>query len=305
MPLPALLITGFLGAGKTSLINRILDALKERPERVALLINEFGDTGIDGRLINSSTQDLYEVNRGSIFCVCVRDEFVAALNTIAEQRDRFDFVIIEATGIAETRNLNVYLDEAPLNGIITVSKNLCVVDARNFHKIYSTLRAAREQVLSAGTVLINKVNLVDEELVLKQEKLIRELNTEAEIFRWDGGPVELEDMLPDKAEKLFESVSNRLLTLPPTGMISVSATADGIMDMDKLRTFTRSIPGKLYRAKGIVRTANGPVVVEYTPSEWSDSPYLGTDTIEQNVLVIIADTLDEEYVVSGFNHCVE
>ncbi|HPQ47787.1 MAG TPA: GTP-binding protein, partial [Clostridia bacterium] len=138
-PIPVILVTGFLGAGKTTFVNGLLSHLRESGKSVALLINEFGLVNIDSHLVEAEAARIYEVNQGSIFCVCTRDQFLKALDGIAGHSPAYDVAIVEATGLANTRDISEYLSMEPFAGRISIRQNFCLVDARNFHKVFETL----------------------------------------------------------------------------------------------------------------------------------------------------------------------
>ncbi|MFW6114626.1 MAG: CobW family GTP-binding protein, partial [bacterium] len=153
-----LLVTGYLGAGKSTLLKNLL----QRPEitrlQPALIINEFGQQGIDGRLFDESGWPLFEINRGSLFCICTQTDLLNALARITDLKP--GIVLVEATGVAETRDIESLMDEASLEGQFRVRGNICVVDALNFTKVAPFLKAARNQVAMADGIVVNKVDLV-------------------------------------------------------------------------------------------------------------------------------------------------
>ena len=113
--IPLLLLTGYLGAGKTTLLNHLLARPSIRGKNVSLIINEFGELGVDGRLVDSGARPLYELNKGSLFCVCIRTDFLDVLETIVNG-GKPDLVLVEATGVAEPRDIESMLDEPHLAG---------------------------------------------------------------------------------------------------------------------------------------------------------------------------------------------
>lgn len=302
-PLPALLFTGFLGAGKTTLLNRFLERFAARTERIAVLINEFGAEGVDARLLAPGPHAVYEVNRGSIFCVCVRDDFIGALQAIASADPPFDLTLVEATGVAKTRNLNSYLREYPLSGQVRVVRNYCLVDSLNFHKVHATLPAAREQVEEADIVVLSKTTLAGPDSTSRQEALVRELNPGVPLIRWDGGPVDVDSLLPGP-EAFSRSSREDLCLAPPLNLRSLTVPLPGVIDPDRLREFMNALPDDLYRAKGIVRLPSGPFLVERTLDGWSIQPLRAFNEGAEGFMVFIARTLDETVIRAGLAACI-
>jgi G3E family GTPase len=296
MALPAILLTGFLGAGKTTLLNRILQYYIGRPERIAVLVNEFGAIGVDGVLVHSGSVPVYEVNNGSIFCVCVRDDFVNSLGAILDIDPAPDFILIEATGVSETRNLNSFLSEPPVSNRIYISENICVVDTLSFHKVHATLRAAREQVISAGVILMNKSNIAPEALIASQEALVRELNPEAPVIRWDGGPVDFSFLRGCGAGMAERFSSGGPLLVPPKNISSVSVEIPGIADREKLHAFLENLAPELLRAKGIVNYPDGAYLVELTLDGISERKLEDGHGIDKGFMALIGERLEKERV---------
>lgn len=300
-PVPAILLTGFLGAGKTTLLNRFLEHFEGRPQKTAVLVNEFGAAGVDAHLLSPGSRRVYEVNRGSIFCVCVKEDFIGALDSIASADPPFDLVLIEATGVAQTRNLGLYLEEPPLSGKIRIRRNICLVDALSFHKVHATLPAAREQVEEADVIVLNKVNLTDEPSIRKQETLVSGRNPHAPLVRWDGGPIDVDMLLADDGTA-SRTTRDDICSVPPPNLRSLTVAHSGTLDPDRLREFLSSITDSFYRIKGIVRFPSGPFLCEQLHDGWSIRP-LREYAEEESILVFIARAMNEEALRKGFESC--
>jgi G3E family GTPase len=168
------LVTGFLGAGKTSFINGVL---KDIDQKVAVIVNEFGEEGSDGKLIqNESDVEIHEINNGSIFCCCKMMDFARALVEMAKLD--IDTVIVEASGLADPSNLEDILAGANIgsNNAYTFKGSICIVDARNYLKLSTALPALGCQVEASNYILVNKCDLVDETTLTKIESALREVN---------------------------------------------------------------------------------------------------------------------------------
>ncbi|MBN1543553.1 GTP-binding protein, partial [candidate division KSB1 bacterium] len=178
--IPTLLLTGFLGAGKTTLLNRLIDYYHS--QRTVLLINEFGEVGIDGALLHQGNYQKIELNKGSLFCICVRTDFIAEVERIADELDP-DLLIIEATGLADTSEMERMLALPNLRRRIRLQASICLVDPQNFLKISTYLKAPLSQVRNADLVLINKIDRVDAEELQKTEAKVREIAPNVPVVR--------------------------------------------------------------------------------------------------------------------------
>lgn len=300
--LPTILLTGFLGAGKTTFLNKLLDHLRKRPERVCLIINEFGKTGIDAGLVSAGPETIHEVNAGSIFCVCTRDNFLAALDGAAAADPPFDLLVIEATGIAATSDLGSYIYGPPLDGRIRVAENVCVVDAANFHKVRATLPAATNQVEEASLLVLNKADLVDSRRLGELQRELHELNPRTPVHVAVQGDVDMDRILGELEAQTEWRAKRGLAEVPPQAVCSVSLEAEGAIDPAALDRFLDSLPETLLRGKGTLLLPEGTVYQEWVLGGWARRPFSGTP-IRKSRLVLIGPHLDEAALAADFAAC--
>jgi G3E family GTPase len=199
--IPVTVITGYLGSGKTTLLNHILTGQKER--KVAVIVNEFGEVGIDGQLIEQDgDEQLIEFNNGCLCCT-VRGDLVETIGRLRERAGELDAILIETTGIA---------DPAPVASTFFVSEEVragtrldsfvTVVDAINLEKNLDQSVEAQEQVAFADIILINKTDLASEEQLARIERRVRTLNPLARLHRTDHSVIGLEHILNVNAFQL-------------------------------------------------------------------------------------------------------
>ncbi|MGH7811971.1 MAG: CobW family GTP-binding protein, partial [Candidatus Binatia bacterium] len=176
---PVTVLTGFLGAGKTTLLNRILTA--DHGRRVAVIVNEFGEVGIDHHLLISSDQEVVEMSNGCICCT-VRGDLLRSLFQLLEMREKFDTLMIETTGLADPAPVvqSFFIDDQiktqyQLNGVVTV------VDAKHIFQQLGNAPEAKEQIAFADMVLLNKIDLINPEDLPELEYKLRNLNGAARI----------------------------------------------------------------------------------------------------------------------------
>ena len=190
---PVIVLTGFLGAGKTTLLNRLLTA--DHGRRIAVIVNEFGEVGIDHHLLLTSDEEVMQMNNGCMCCT-VRGDLLRSLFQLVELRSRFDLVVIETTGLAEPAPVaqSLYADERiarnfMLGGVVTL------VDAKNFAACLRESGEAQEQVAFADLILLNKIDLVSADQLDETERRISRLNKRARIVRTRGSEIDLTEVL--------------------------------------------------------------------------------------------------------------
>lgn len=298
--LPTILITGFLGAGKTTFLNELLTYLKTLDMSVALLINEFGKINIDKKLVASDAETIYEVNQGSIFCVCTRDQFMNALEKISNHSPSFDMAIIESTGIANTRDISEYLESFQLKDKIDVKQNFCLVDAANFHKVYQTLPAIKTQIEEASVCVINKTDLSDSIYTKDLTNKLTVLNPKAKIYMAQFGKIDFK-----KALDLTNSwiSQNPVDTSPPQNINSITLSSEGTFDKSKIQRLLSNNSDLLLRAKGFVNTEQGPIYLEWVGQNMFSRS--SAEKINRSTeLVLIGYKLDEKNIKNEFEGCL-
>lgn len=191
--IPVTVLTGYLGAGKTTLLNRILSDPKGR--RYAVIVNEFGEIGIDNDLIIDVDEEIFELNNGCV-CCSVRGDLIRILTALFKRRSSFDGIIIETTGLADPAPVaqTFFADDdvrhrARLDAIVTV------VDAANILKRLEDSREAVEQIAFADTIILNKVDVVGGDELAKVEAAIRSINKLAPITKTNRCDVDVADIL--------------------------------------------------------------------------------------------------------------
>jgi G3E family GTPase len=178
---PVTVLTGFLGSGKTTLLNRILS--EKHGKRIAVIENEFGEVGVDSELVIGAEEELFETNNGCICCT-VRGDLIRILGQLMKRRDKFDYILIETTGMADPGPVaqTFFLDD-DLKNTFQLDAIVTMVDARHFEQHVDELDEPGEQVAFADLVLLNKTDLVDAAALERIERRIRGINGTAKILR--------------------------------------------------------------------------------------------------------------------------
>ena len=190
---PVTVLTGYLGAGKTTLLNRILT--EDHGRKYAVVINEFGELGVDNDLVVDADEEVFEMNNGCICCT-VRGDLIRIVGGLMKRRGRFDGIIIETTGLANPAPVaqTFFVDEGVrartrLDAIVTV------VDAKTLGQRLQDSAEAEAQIAFADVIVVNKTDLVDEAELEAVEASIRRINRFARLHRATRSAVPLADVL--------------------------------------------------------------------------------------------------------------
>jgi G3E family GTPase len=257
MPIPVTLITGFLGAGKTTLVNHLLAQPAWAERRLALVINEFGELGVDAKRLRPHRHAAFEINRGSVFCACTRAEFLAVFREIAEC-DAVEGVLVEATGIAQPGDLETYFADASLAGRFAICRMLCLIDAVNFTKVVAFLRPASAQVRAADALIINKADLVPGAELEKLRQLLGRINPVAPQRVVEHAAVPLEFL----QQVGHRPAAMQLVSAAPENVVSVSVRSERPLDHAAFLATIARLGSRLLRLKGNCDFGVGPRFVE-------------------------------------------
>ncbi len=196
---PVTIITGFLGSGKTTLLNHILQ--NQQGIKTAVLVNEFGEIGIDNDLIVETGEDMVELNNGCVCCT-INEDLVNAVHKVLSRSEQIDYLVVETTGLADPLPVALTFLGTELRDLTRLDSIITLVDAENFSLDLFNSEAAQSQITYGDIILLNKVDLVDEADVDLLEVRIRDMKEGARIIRTRKSEVSLPMIL---SVGLFES----------------------------------------------------------------------------------------------------
>jgi G3E family GTPase len=222
---PVTVLTGYLGAGKTTLLNRILT--EDHGKRYAVIVNEFGEIGIDNDLIVGADEEVFEMSNGCVCCT-VRGDLIRVLQGLAKRKGGFDAIVIETTGLADPGPVaqTFFVDE-DVKAKTVLDSVTTVVDAKHVLARLDDSREAREQIAFADQIVLNKTDLVSEADLKRVEARIRKLNPLAPIHRAERSNVALSAILGRGGFDL-----SRILDLEPEFLNPPHGEAGHVHDED-------------------------------------------------------------------------
>ena len=196
---PVTILSGFLGAGKTTLLNHILS--NQQGVKTAVLVNEFGEIGIDNDLIVSTGEEMVELSNGCI-CCSINGELMESVERILERPEPLDYIVVETTGLADPLPVAMTFLGSELRDSTRLDSIITLIDAENFEVGLLDSEIGRAQVIYGDILLLNKCDLVAEERLLEVEAELRAVKNDARILRSVKGDVPLALLL---SVGLFES----------------------------------------------------------------------------------------------------
>ena len=276
------LLSGFLGAGKTTLMQRLLDTYQEH--KIGVIINEFGEINIDAKLVSRDGIDIAELSNGSIFCACIKDKFVDGL--IEMSKTDIEYLFIEASGLADPSNMGDIVDgiKKDTNDNYLIKGNICVADSCNFLELVEVLPALERQVKHANAVIVNKMDLIDDETFKEIAEKIDEINESTKVYAATHCDVDIKAIVDNFAPSLVrsEDTTNTYESRPQTFIVK----ADQPVEKEKLIAFIKSISDSSYRIKGFCQTIEeGTVEVSGVVNNLIITPW---KTEEKTEIVVIS-----------------
>lgn len=314
---PVTVVTGYLGAGKSTLLNHVLTTNGDK--RYAVIVNEFGDVGIDGELIESGEEDLIELSSGCLCCV-VRGDLIRTLKKLLKRGPALDGILIETTGVANPSPvIQTFTADQVLAGLARLDAVVTVADAVHIGARLEDSPDAADQVALASILLINKcAEAADPDTV---EAALRALNPHAPIHRIDRGRIDpgtilgtdsfsLDRIADDLEPERDDDHDHHHDHVAANGIASVSVTLDDALDAEALEAWIERLlmlrGERILRLKGILNVegeANRVIVQSVHMMYEGDLGKPWGDAPRQSRLVVIGRDLDVREIRHGLAAC--
>jgi G3E family GTPase len=281
------LITGFLGSGKTTFLRRIINSFPGN-RRLMILMNEFGEIGIDGALVQDRELEILEISKGSIFCVCVKTDFIKGLYRIANEI-KPDVILIEASGVANPKQLGQDLVLPIFHDRFCLAEQFCIVDAVNFESAYETYASVEKQIESATVFIINKTDLASAGQIQKTKDLILEHQKAAVFFETTYAAAPLGILFPSEfadandspgeanpgvlSDSELDGVIDKLLFQPGADLTPPDCLVSRVYawagDAAAFRSLAERLPKNILRAKGFLRGEHFTHLFDWVMGRWT------------------------------------
>jgi G3E family GTPase len=314
--IPVTVLTGYLGAGKTTLLNRILS--EPHGKKYAVIVNEFGEIGIDNELIVNADEEVFEMNNGCICCT-VRGDLIRIIDGLMKRKGHFDAIIVETTGLADPAPVaQTFFVDQDVSDLTRLDAIVTVADAKWLTDRLADAPEAKNQIAFADVIILNKTDLVSADELAKVEARIRAINPYATLHKTERSQVELSAVLGRNAFDL-----ERIVEIEPDflesghhhhhadDVRSVSFSIPGEVEPEKFMTWVNDLVQRegpsILRSKGILAFKDEPkrfvfqgvhmILDGDLQRDWK------TGETRQSKIVFIGRNLDEEAIRAGFLAC--
>jgi len=314
--IPVTVLTGYLGAGKTTLLNRILT--EDHGKKFAVIVNEFGEAGIDGDLVVGADEEVFEMNNGCICCT-VRGDLIRILDGLMKRKGKFDAIIVETTGLADPAPVaQTFFVDQDVGDATKLDAVITVTDAKWLKERLKDAPEAKNQIAFADVIVLNKTDLVTPEELASVEAAIRAINPYAKLHRTERCALPIDQLLDRNAFDL-----DRILDIEPDFLESghhhhhsdevrsMSFTIPGDVDPEKFMPWINDVSQaqgpNILRSKGILAFKGEPRRFVFQGVHMILDGDLQRDwkagETRESRLVFIGRDLNENELRKGFEAC--
>lgn len=240
------LITGFLGSGKTTVLGQMLENMKD--QKIGVVVNEFGDISIDGKILSRQGFDLVEINNGSIFCSCLKDKFLDVLIELVQWD--LDYIFVESTGLADPSNMDKIIEilSKKAGDVFQYRGSIALVDGEFFEELFEMLPAIERQILFADWIVLNKADTRTPEELQSITDKIRSLNHWATLETTSFGKLDYGTLLSElETGWHFKGES---INTPESRLTVFKIDLSDDLESVLFRDFLKEVCAGAYRMKG-------------------------------------------------------
>lgn len=247
-------LTGFLGSGKTTFLTSLLTNVEGK--KVGVIQNEFGKIGIDGNIIKKDGMELIEINRGSIFCSCLKLSFIESLKEMSDRE--IEYLFVEGSGLADPSNMGEILAALDVlkKDAVEFKGSIVIVDAVNFLDQLEDIETVTRQIKHSQIAIVSKTDLVDDNKVENVKAAIRSINESIKIEIADFGAIDF-DFFDENLFKYSRVVSEESTNAPENKPKSISLTFEKSVEKEKLTEFINTVKKDCFRIKGFFEFEDG------------------------------------------------
>lgn len=290
-------LTGFLGSGKTTMLNHILSQFKDKT--IGVIVNEIGEVNIDSEIINLKKGEIARISGGSIFCSCLSASFVKSI--LSYQDLDIDYIFVESSGLSRPASVVSIMEEVNKisNNAFLYQGMLCAIDAKNYLTMVESVVALQEQLIYSNLIVINKSDLVNKEVIEKIKKDLKKRNSDADIIVTSFGKIDKKVL-----EKNY-TIDRCNCKCSPNDCSSEEnnenflLVVEGAISHDKFMTFIKKISNYTYRIKGFVLFQDGPIHLSCVGEEISISN-INKEIQRTELVFIAAETVKIEEKIEVF-----
>ena len=254
IPIPVTILTGFLGSGKTTALNHILNC--DHGLKVAVIVNEFGSISIDDKLISNHAENIIELANGCI-CCSMQGDLLKALYQVLDVANDINYILLETSGLADPSPIAMSLLNKDLGNAVRLDGIITMVDALNFDSNLEYAEVAFSQLVNGDLILINKVDLVEEKIPELIQQGIRKINQSARMLSCVNGEIDpylLLDLSLSKAETYMSNLSAHKHDI--SEFDSISFESERPIDQRLFSKFMTEIPSTVFRGKGVLNVVD-------------------------------------------------
>ncbi len=264
-PIKLYLLTGFLGAGKTTFLKRLIEHLAK--SKIGILMNEFGKSSVDGVLLRQNGMDIMEINNGSVFCSCLKGAFIEALITYSELP--IEYLFVETSGMADPSNIEQILQNVvgKVKGkAYDYQGSICMIDGLNFLEQVDVLVAIEKQIVASNLLVLNKVDLIDEQNLHEVEERIISINPDAELLKTTYCEIDF-GFLTKNLKKFELRAVEESCNTPANRPTAHIINAEGVFEKAKFEDFINALVPFALRMKGFFQLTDGWQQVDVVGSQ--------------------------------------